>query len=138
MKIYTVEDLIPILQVSRKAVRRYLARGKLRGRKVGKKWLVTEEALRRFLESPDISLKPISSYSFPGAQTPWGVTEHLKAATKEHLKTGHSDSGKSVSNRSPQRIKTIEIQTSRACGKCGKAEGFSKSLWKSAHFSGFP
>ena len=37
------------------------------------------------------------------------VTEHLKAATKEHLKTGHLDSGKSVSNRSSQRIKTIEI-----------------------------
>jgi len=29
------------------------------------------------------------------------VTEHLKAATKEHLKTGHLDSGKSVSNKSP-------------------------------------
>jgi hypothetical protein len=35
------------------------------------------------------------------------VTEHLKAATKEHLKTGHSDSGKSVLNKSSHRIKTI-------------------------------
>jgi hypothetical protein len=47
---------------------------------------------------------------YPGGQKcDQTVTEHLKAATKEHLKTGHSDSGKSVSNRSPQRIKTIEI-----------------------------
>ncbi len=52
MKIYTVEDLIPILQVSRKAVRAYIAEGKLRGRKVGKRWLVTEESLRKFLNSP--------------------------------------------------------------------------------------
>jgi hypothetical protein len=46
---------------------------------------------------------------FGGRPVAISVTEHLKAATKEHLKTGHSDSRQSVSNRSSQRIKTIEI-----------------------------
>jgi hypothetical protein len=31
----------------------------------------------------------------------------------------------------------MNISPSRACGKCGKAEGFSKSLWESALFADF-
>jgi hypothetical protein len=31
----------------------------------------------------------------------------------------------------------MNIDPSRACGTCGKAEGFSKSLWKSALFADF-
>jgi hypothetical protein len=57
MKICMVEDLIPILQLSKKAVRAYIAQGKPRGRKVGKKYLVTEEALGIFkirIRYPDI------------------------------------------------------------------------------------
>ena len=61
MKIYKVEDLAPILKVSKKTVRDYISSGRLRGRKVGKRYLVTEEALRMFLNSPpDDSLAGIS------------------------------------------------------------------------------
>ena len=67
MKIYRVEELVPILRVLKKAVRAYIASGRLRGRKVGKRWLVTEEALRLFLNSPDASLTglPESGYIGP-------------------------------------------------------------------------
>ena len=47
--IYTVDDLAPQLRLSPKALRRYLAQGTLAGRKVGKRWLIHEDAVRHFL-----------------------------------------------------------------------------------------
>jgi hypothetical protein len=59
VKIYDVEELIPMLRLSRKAIRGYIAEGRLIGRKVGKRWLVSEDALKIFLlngeERPSIS-----------------------------------------------------------------------------------
>ncbi len=49
MQIYDVPQLVEMLKVSKKAVRSYLITGRLRGRKVGKRWLVHEDALREFL-----------------------------------------------------------------------------------------
>ncbi len=49
MQIYDVPQLVEMLKVSKKAVRSYLISGQLRGRKVGKKWLVHEDAVREFL-----------------------------------------------------------------------------------------
>ena len=47
--IYTVEELAPLLKVSRKALRHYLSERTLAGRKVGKRWLVHEDAVKQFL-----------------------------------------------------------------------------------------
>ena len=49
MEIYDVPQLAEKLRVSKRSVRSYLGQGKLIGRKVGKRWLVTEDALRAFL-----------------------------------------------------------------------------------------
>ena len=49
MEIYDVPQLSEILKVSEKAVRSYLIAGRLKGRKVGKRRLVHEEAVREFL-----------------------------------------------------------------------------------------
>jgi hypothetical protein len=46
MEVYSVQDLSKRLNVSTKAIRRYLKTGKLRGRKVFRKWMVCEDALR--------------------------------------------------------------------------------------------
>jgi excisionase family DNA binding protein len=46
MRIYDVPQLAEMLKVSEKAVRSYLISGRLRGRKVGKRWLVHEDAVR--------------------------------------------------------------------------------------------
>lgn len=47
---YTVDDIAELLQVSQRTVYDYLRSGKLKGKKIGKYWKVTEEALRAFLE----------------------------------------------------------------------------------------
>ena len=49
MQIYDVPQLSEMLKVSKKAVRSYLITGRLKGRKVGKRWLIHEDAVREFL-----------------------------------------------------------------------------------------
>jgi len=49
MRIYDVPELSEMLKVSEKAVRSYLITGRLRGRKVGKRRLVHEDAVRECL-----------------------------------------------------------------------------------------
>jgi excisionase family DNA binding protein len=49
MQIYDVPQLSEMLKVSQKAVRSYLIAGRLKGRKVGKRWLVHEDGVREFL-----------------------------------------------------------------------------------------
>ena len=52
-KLYTVKDLVNILNISERTVRAYLREGKIRGRKIGLNWRVTEENLKKFLEGVD-------------------------------------------------------------------------------------
>lgn len=47
---YNVEELVQILKVSSFTIREYLKAGKLKGRKIAKQWLVSEEELNDFLE----------------------------------------------------------------------------------------
>ena len=52
-KLYSVEDLVKILSLSDRTVRAYLRAGKIRGRKIGLRWRVTEDNLKKFLEVED-------------------------------------------------------------------------------------
>jgi hypothetical protein len=49
MQIYDAPQLADMLKVSEKAFRSYLISGRLKGRKVGKRWFVHEDAVREFL-----------------------------------------------------------------------------------------
>lgn len=51
MKLYTVNELLEILKVSRKTMYKYIADEKIKGSKVGNKWLFTEKQVNDFLES---------------------------------------------------------------------------------------
>jgi len=48
-KLYSVKELEPVLGKSDQTIIRYLKAGKLKGKKVGGQWRITEEALREFL-----------------------------------------------------------------------------------------
>ena len=50
-RFYDVEELVIILKASSFTVREYLKAGKLKGRKIAKRWLVSEEELEVFLEN---------------------------------------------------------------------------------------
>jgi len=52
-KLYSVEDLVELLNLSDRTVRAYLREGKIKARKIGLRWRVTEDNLKKFLEVED-------------------------------------------------------------------------------------
>ncbi|WP_441000068.1 helix-turn-helix domain-containing protein [Fodinibius sp. SL11] len=52
LTLYSVDDLHEQLGLSKMTIRAYLREGKIRARKLGVKWYVTEEALREYFNEP--------------------------------------------------------------------------------------
>lgn len=48
--IYTVADLSKLLNTTPQTVRKYINEGRIKGNKIGRQWLVNEEAVKEFLE----------------------------------------------------------------------------------------
>lgn len=53
LELFTVEELSELLDIQERTIREYLRAGKLRGRKMAKRWYVTEEALREYFEAEE-------------------------------------------------------------------------------------
>ncbi|MEX2368164.1 MAG: helix-turn-helix domain-containing protein [Balneolaceae bacterium] len=53
LKLYSVDDLHEMLGISKMTLRSYLRKGKLKGRKLGVQWFVTEESIRAYFEEPN-------------------------------------------------------------------------------------
>lgn len=53
IKIYKVKDLEELFGVCEKTMLSYLKSGKLKGRKIGREWVVTEQHLVEFLNGTD-------------------------------------------------------------------------------------
>lgn len=51
MKVYTLEELVEVLQVTRRTLYNYVRSGKLKAAKIGKYWRVTEKQLEEFLSA---------------------------------------------------------------------------------------
>jgi excisionase family DNA binding protein len=51
IKVYTLEEVIEILKVSRRTIYNYIKTEQLKAIKVGREWRVTEKALNAFLET---------------------------------------------------------------------------------------
>ena len=52
LTLYSVDDLHEKLGLSKMTLRTYLREGRIRGRKLGVSWYVTEEALREYFDEP--------------------------------------------------------------------------------------
>jgi len=50
MKLYSLEELSKTLEITTVTLRAYIKAGKLRGRKVGGRWFVSEDSLKTFFE----------------------------------------------------------------------------------------
>ena len=57
MKVYDLEDLVKLLKMNIQTLRIYIKEGKLKASKVGRKYIVTEENLKEFLEATQIDPK---------------------------------------------------------------------------------
>jgi len=50
VKFYTVAEIAKALQVTPQTVREYIKRGRIKGQRIGRPILVTEQSLRAFLQ----------------------------------------------------------------------------------------
>lgn len=57
LTLYSVDDLHEQLGLSKMTIRAYLREGKIRARKLGVQWYVTEEALREYFNEPSSTAK---------------------------------------------------------------------------------
>lgn len=68
LTLYSVDDLHEQLGLSKMTIRAYLREGKIRARKLGVKWYVTEEALREYFnessESTSSKKKKAKNYRY--------------------------------------------------------------------------
>ena len=52
LTLFDVQELAKKFNINRVTVRNYMRTGRLKGRKVGKKWYITEEALQDYFKLP--------------------------------------------------------------------------------------
>jgi excisionase family DNA binding protein len=67
LTLYSVDDLHQQLGLSKLTIRAYLRDGKIRARKLGVKWYVTESALREYFgedRSTESSAPPVKNYRY--------------------------------------------------------------------------
>lgn len=50
IKVYTVEEALEVLKVTRRTLYRYIKAGQIKAVKLGREYRITEEALKDFLE----------------------------------------------------------------------------------------
>lgn len=53
IKLYGVKDVMELLQISERTALKYLNEKKLVGRKIGRKWVVSEENLKNFINGQE-------------------------------------------------------------------------------------
>jgi len=56
LKLFSVDDLAAKLHVTKLTIRTYCREGRLRARKVGNRWFVSEESLREYFNTPSSGL----------------------------------------------------------------------------------
>ena len=65
LTLFSVDDLHEMLGVSKLTLRSYIRIGKIRGRKLGVSWYVTEEAIKEYFDQPEKISEPVKKDSRP-------------------------------------------------------------------------
>lgn len=63
LTLYSVDDLHELLGLSKMTIRAYFREGKLRGKKLGVQWYITEEAIREYFDEPEDNQTPMRKRS---------------------------------------------------------------------------
>ena len=49
IKVYDVQEIAKMFDMTPQSIRKFIREGRIKGRKVGTRWYVTEEAIREYL-----------------------------------------------------------------------------------------
>ena len=95
LTLYSVDDLHELLGISKMTLRAYLREGRLKGRKLGVQWYVTEESIRNYFSEEEESSenekkqKPRIKYVVQGVNDLVSETEECQTIS-ETLECLHS------------------------------------------------
>ncbi len=96
LTLYSVDDLHEMLGISKMTLRAYLREGRLKGRKLGVQWFVTEESIRSYFNEEEktgsekrAESKPAIKYVVQGVNDLVSETEECKTIS-ETLECLHS------------------------------------------------
>lgn len=53
LKLYSVEEVSRLLDIQEVTVRKYLRQGRLQGRKMAKRWFISEDSLKDYFSQPE-------------------------------------------------------------------------------------
>ena len=53
LELYDVDELAKLLDIRARSIRAMLADGRLKGRKMARRWYVTDESLREYFREPE-------------------------------------------------------------------------------------
>ncbi|MBO6794042.1 MAG: helix-turn-helix domain-containing protein [Balneolaceae bacterium] len=98
LTLYSVDDLHEMLGVSKLTLRSYIRNGRIRGRKLGVSWYVTEDAIREYFEQPQEL--PTTSSS-PKKETPKYVVQGVNDLVSETEECETIDEVLSLLNEQP-------------------------------------
>ena len=83
LTLYSVDDLHELLGLSKMTIRAYFREGKLKGKKLGVQWYITEEAIREYFdepeEKPSVSKKRSLKYVVQGVNDLVSETEECSS-----------------------------------------------------------
>ncbi len=65
LTLYSVDDLHEMLGVSKLTLRSYIRTGKIRGRKLGVSWYVTEDSIKEYFDQPEELAEPVKKETRP-------------------------------------------------------------------------
>ena len=57
MKLYDLDEVVELLGLNIQTIRIYIKEGKLKASKVGRKYIVTDEAIKEFLKANEVQPK---------------------------------------------------------------------------------
>lgn len=57
MKLYNLDEVVKLLGLNIQTIRIYIKEGKLKASKVGRKYVVTDEAIKEFLKANEVQPK---------------------------------------------------------------------------------
>lgn len=58
IRFYDVDELVEVLEINKQTIFRYIKNGELIASKIGQKYWITENMLRKFLETPHHRNRP--------------------------------------------------------------------------------